>query len=42
MVSLPRAAANGSRIAFSIASDDPNAGGIWTMENFLPQPRRPR
>jgi len=39
MVGWPRVAANGSRIAFSIASDDPNAGGIWTMENFLPAPR---
>lgn len=36
----PRVAADGSRIAFSIVRDDPNAGGIWTMENFLPAPKK--
>jgi len=37
---IPRLAPDGSKIAFSIFSDDPNAGGIWTMENFLRAPKK--
>ncbi len=40
MVMSPRIAADASRIAFTFFSDDPNVGGIWTMENFLPAPKK--
>ena len=36
MVTPPRLAPTGTRIAFAISRDDPNMGGVWTIENVLP------
>lgn len=40
MNSWPRVSADGTRIAFSSSNADPSAGGIWTMEHFLPAPKK--
>jgi Tol biopolymer transport system component len=40
MIYYPRLAPDGSKIALSITNDDPNAGGIWVMESFLPAPKK--
>jgi Tol biopolymer transport system component len=32
--------ADGRRVAYVAVTDDPNVGGIWIVENFLPPPRK--